>query len=102
MVKNKVDDTPRIERLASLLHRLSPCPIGVMWGLNMRQSETTQRVTCNRDVTNRAPVNARRGPPMPPGSTQPRKIIDGDHLAKTRERFLTAETVDPDQVRDAI
>ncbi len=39
---------------------------------------------------------------MPPGSIQPRKIIDGDHLATIRERFLTAETIDPDSVRDAI
>ena len=51
MVKNQIDDAPRVERLASLVHGLSPCLIGVIWGLNMRQSETTQRVTCNRDVT---------------------------------------------------
>jgi transcriptional regulator of acetoin/glycerol metabolism len=29
-------------------------------------------------------------------------IPDGDQLAKTREQFLTAEAVDPNQVRDAI
>jgi transcriptional regulator of acetoin/glycerol metabolism len=39
---------------------------------------------------------------MPPGSMPQRKIIDGDHLATIRERFLTAETVEPDSVRDAI
>lgn len=36
---------------------------------------------------------------MPPAVTRPG---DGDDLAKVRERFLTAETVDPRQVRDAI
>jgi transcriptional regulator of acetoin/glycerol metabolism len=35
-------------------------------------------------------------PPQPPARS------GGDRLAKTRERFLTAETVEPDQVRDTI
>jgi transcriptional regulator of acetoin/glycerol metabolism len=48
---------------------------------------------------------------MPPGlkhspglkhPQHPREITDGEHLAKTREQFLTAEDVDPNQVRDAI
>ena len=39
---------------------------------------------------------------MPPGSTLPAEITDGAQLAKTREQFLTAEAVDPNQVRDAI
>jgi transcriptional regulator of acetoin/glycerol metabolism len=39
---------------------------------------------------------------MPPGSTHPQKITDSEKLAKTREQFLTAEAVDPNQVRDAI
>ena len=39
---------------------------------------------------------------MPPGSTHSRKITDSEHLAKTREQFLTAEAIDPNQVRDAI
>jgi transcriptional regulator of acetoin/glycerol metabolism len=39
---------------------------------------------------------------MPPGSTHPRGTTDGEHLARTREQFLTAETVDPRQVRDSI
>lgn len=37
---------------------------------------------------------------MPPGSPHP--TTDSDQLAKTREQFLTAEAVDPNQVRDAI
>jgi transcriptional regulator of acetoin/glycerol metabolism len=32
----------------------------------------------------------------------PRVIIDSEQLAKTREQFLTAETIDPRQVRDSI
>jgi transcriptional regulator of acetoin/glycerol metabolism len=39
---------------------------------------------------------------MPPGLTRPADITDGEQLAKTREQFLTAESVDPNQVRDAI
>ncbi|MEV4624644.1 GAF domain-containing protein [Asanoa sp. NPDC049573] len=39
---------------------------------------------------------------MPPGSTFPDEISDTAQLAKTREQFLTAEAVDPNQVRDAI
>ncbi|MEV4796850.1 GAF domain-containing protein [Asanoa sp. NPDC049475] len=39
---------------------------------------------------------------MAPGSTFPDKISDTPQLAKTREQFLTAEAVDPNQVRDAI
>jgi len=30
------------------------------------------------------------------------QIADGDRLAKTRERFLTADTFEPNQVRDTI
>jgi sigma-54 dependent transcriptional regulator, acetoin dehydrogenase operon transcriptional activator AcoR len=33
---------------------------------------------------------------------RPPALTDGDRLAETRERFLTAETVDPNQVRDTI
>ncbi|SEG92086.1 Transcriptional regulator of acetoin/glycerol metabolism [Nonomuraea solani] len=39
---------------------------------------------------------------MPPTLTRPGDPADGDNLAKVRERFLTAETVDPHQVREAI
>lgn len=39
---------------------------------------------------------------MPPGSTHPREIAESELLAKTREQFLTAEAIDPNQVRDAI
>jgi transcriptional regulator of acetoin/glycerol metabolism len=39
---------------------------------------------------------------MPPGSMHPRGITDGEELARTREQFLTAETIDPRQVRDSI
>jgi transcriptional regulator of acetoin/glycerol metabolism len=39
---------------------------------------------------------------MPPGSLFPDEISDTAQLAKTREQFLTAEAVDPNQVRDAI
>jgi transcriptional regulator of acetoin/glycerol metabolism len=41
---------------------------------------------------------------MPPGSKSPRPVNKDKQLllARTRERFLTAEAVDPDQVRDAI
>ncbi len=35
-------------------------------------------------------------------ATHPRAMTDGERLAKTRERFLTAESVDPHQVRDTI
>lgn len=39
---------------------------------------------------------------MPPDLTYPGEIIDGEQLAKTREKFLTSAAVDPNQVRDAI
>jgi transcriptional regulator of acetoin/glycerol metabolism len=39
---------------------------------------------------------------MPPGSMPPFEISDSEQLAKTREQFLTAEDVNPSQVRDAI
>jgi transcriptional regulator of acetoin/glycerol metabolism len=39
---------------------------------------------------------------MPPGSTHPGKTIDGEQLARTRVQFLTAEAIDPHQVRDSI
>jgi len=38
---------------------------------------------------------------MPP-SARPPALTDGERLAETRERFLTAEAVDPNQVRDTI
>jgi sigma-54 dependent transcriptional regulator, acetoin dehydrogenase operon transcriptional activator AcoR len=39
---------------------------------------------------------------MPSGLTRPADITDSEQLAKTREQFLTAEDIDPNQVRDAI
>src|SRR5258707_8660755 len=39
---------------------------------------------------------------MSPETARPPALTDGDRLAETRERFLTAETVDPNQVRDTI
>jgi sigma-54 dependent transcriptional regulator, acetoin dehydrogenase operon transcriptional activator AcoR len=39
---------------------------------------------------------------MLPGSTPPRQVNESKLLARTRERFLTAEAIDPNQVRDAI
>jgi transcriptional regulator of acetoin/glycerol metabolism len=39
---------------------------------------------------------------MPPTLTRPGDFTGGENLAKARERFLTAEAIDPDQVRDAI
>jgi transcriptional regulator of acetoin/glycerol metabolism len=39
---------------------------------------------------------------MAPATARPAALTDGDRLAQTRERFLTAETVDPHQVRDTI
>jgi sigma-54 dependent transcriptional regulator, acetoin dehydrogenase operon transcriptional activator AcoR len=39
---------------------------------------------------------------MPSGLTHPADITDSEQLAKTREQFLTAEDIDPNQVRDAI
>jgi len=39
---------------------------------------------------------------MSPAAARPPASTDGDRLAKTRERFLTAESVDPNQVRDTI
>jgi transcriptional regulator of acetoin/glycerol metabolism len=39
---------------------------------------------------------------MSPASPQPPLPAAADRLARTRERFLTAETVEPDQVRDTI
>src|SRR6266581_2198310 len=51
------------------------------------------------------PPPARRsreaGGDMPP-TARPPALTDGDRLAETRERFLTAEPVDPHQVRDTI
>ena len=48
------------------------------------------------------------GAPPPPDLSggnrlsKTRKFLTGDRLAKSRERFLTAEPVEPDQVRDTI
>jgi transcriptional regulator of acetoin/glycerol metabolism len=39
---------------------------------------------------------------MLPGRTPPPELTDGARLAETRERFLTAESVDPHLVRDTI
>ncbi len=39
---------------------------------------------------------------MSPIAARPPALTDGDRLAETRERFLTAEAVDPNQVRDTI
>jgi transcriptional regulator of acetoin/glycerol metabolism len=39
---------------------------------------------------------------MHPGLTPPPHFMPSEQLAKTREQFLTAEDVDPSQVRDAI
>jgi sigma-54 dependent transcriptional regulator, acetoin dehydrogenase operon transcriptional activator AcoR len=39
---------------------------------------------------------------MSPAAARPPALTDGDRLAETRERFLTAESVDPNQVRDTI
>jgi transcriptional regulator of acetoin/glycerol metabolism len=39
---------------------------------------------------------------MPPAPIQPPDLTDGEHLAKVRERFLTSEPVEPNQVRGAI
>jgi sigma-54 dependent transcriptional regulator, acetoin dehydrogenase operon transcriptional activator AcoR len=39
---------------------------------------------------------------MSPALSRPDDFSAGDELAKTREHFLTAEAVDPNQVRDAI
>jgi sigma-54 dependent transcriptional regulator, acetoin dehydrogenase operon transcriptional activator AcoR len=39
---------------------------------------------------------------MSPAAARPPAVTDGDRLAQTRERFLTAEPVDPNQVRDTI
>jgi sigma-54 dependent transcriptional regulator, acetoin dehydrogenase operon transcriptional activator AcoR len=39
---------------------------------------------------------------MAPAAARPTALTDGDRLAQNRERFLTAETVDPHQVRDTI
>ena len=39
---------------------------------------------------------------MVPGRTPPPDLTDGARLAETRERFLTAESVDPHLVRDTI
>ena len=43
-----------------------------------------------------------RGPPCDRIAAPARESADGAELAKTREQFLTAEAVEPDQVRDAI
>ena len=39
---------------------------------------------------------------MPPERTPPAAATDGDRLAETRERFLTAQEVEPHRVRDSI
>ena len=39
---------------------------------------------------------------MTPAAARPPALADGDRLAETRERFLTAEPVDPNRVRDTI
>jgi sigma-54 dependent transcriptional regulator, acetoin dehydrogenase operon transcriptional activator AcoR len=39
---------------------------------------------------------------MSPAAARPPALTDGERLAETRVRFLTAETVDPNQVRDTI
>src|SRR5580700_4515231 len=39
---------------------------------------------------------------MSPGAARPPALTDSERLAETRERFLTAETVDPHRVRDTI
>jgi transcriptional regulator of acetoin/glycerol metabolism len=39
---------------------------------------------------------------MSPAAARPPALTDGDRLAETRERFLTAEPVDPHNVRDTI
>jgi sigma-54 dependent transcriptional regulator, acetoin dehydrogenase operon transcriptional activator AcoR len=39
---------------------------------------------------------------MSPAAARPPALTDGDRLAETRVRFLTAETVEPHQVRDTI
>jgi sigma-54 dependent transcriptional regulator, acetoin dehydrogenase operon transcriptional activator AcoR len=39
---------------------------------------------------------------MAPRVTRPDEITENEQLAKTREQFLTAESIDPHQVRDAI
>src|SRR6266702_6607498 len=39
---------------------------------------------------------------MPSAGSQPPDMTGRDRLAKTRERFLTAEPIEPDQVRDTI
>jgi sigma-54 dependent transcriptional regulator, acetoin dehydrogenase operon transcriptional activator AcoR len=39
---------------------------------------------------------------MSPAAARPPALTDGARLAETRVRFLTAETVDPNQVRDTI
>ena len=39
---------------------------------------------------------------MTPAAARPPALADGERLAETRERFLTAEPVDPNRVRDTI
>src|SRR5580698_5999237 len=39
---------------------------------------------------------------MSPAAAHPPALADGERLAETRERFLTAEPVDPNRVRDTI
>lgn len=39
---------------------------------------------------------------MTPAAGRPPALADGERLAETRERFLTAEPVDPNRVRDTI
>ena len=113
VLEDQIDDAPRVVRLARRLHRPESTPARAVWGLNLRQAVSAGRVVCQQDVTERSgsiPAGAlrgvrlhdTRGPPMPPGLTHPRETTDGARLAKTREQFLTAEAVDPNEVRDAI
>jgi transcriptional regulator of acetoin/glycerol metabolism len=76
----------------------------------MRRVSANLRVRCNHDVTKS--VLASRPPPasvlrakgvgMTPRVKRPDEITENEQLAKTREQFLTAESIDPHQVRDAI
>src|SRR5207247_242218 len=40
--------------------------------------------------------------PVPPAATPQRQLAEGSRLARIREQFLTAERVEPNQVRDTI
>jgi hypothetical protein len=39
---------------------------------------------------------------VPPAATPQRQLAEGSRLARIREQFLTAERVEPNQVRDTI